>query len=133
VREKCRFCGGASDENRCFLPRQAWNDHPCPQGTSHTRKTKQNNCLLCRRGEWQAELLSEAALSKAMLEMDPDGEGVRVGVAAFAAWWEQKHSEAESGGGVSAGCLGGWGMLAVAAGAVAAAVLAVGSRGKLNR
>jgi hypothetical protein len=89
--------------------------------------------LLCRRGEWQAELLSEAALSKAMLEMDPDGEGVRVGVAAFAAWWEQKHSEAESGGGVSAGCLGGWGMLAVAAGAVAAAVLAVGSRGKLNR
>jgi hypothetical protein len=43
VREKCRFCGGASDENRCFLPRQAWNDHPCPQGTSHARKTKQNN------------------------------------------------------------------------------------------
>eukprot|EP01043_Picozoa_sp_COSAG02_P061995 COSAG02_NODE_8448_length_2568_cov_1.404212_2_plen_271_part_00 len=34
--------------------------------------------------------LSKEQLRNAMIEMEPEGEGVRVGVASFATWWEQQ-------------------------------------------
>ena len=50
-----------------------------------------------------------------MIEMDPEGEGVRVGVSSFAAWWEQQQHQqrqhgSDVGEGALAGCcwLGGW-------------------------
>ena len=59
--------------------------------------------------------LSKEQLRNAMIEMDPEGEGVRVGVSSFAAWWEQQQQRQrqhgrDAGEGVLVGCcwLGGW-------------------------
>ena len=59
--------------------------------------------------------LSNEQLRNAMIEMDPEGEGVRVGVSSFAAWWEQQQHQqrqhgSDVGEGALAGCcwLGGW-------------------------
>lgn len=55
--------------------------------------------------------LSTEQLRQAMQDMDPEGQGVRVGVSSFAAWWEQQqhllHDGSDTEGHVFGCCVGG--------------------------
>ncbi len=64
--------------------------------------------------------LSKEQLRNAMIEMEPEGEGVRVGVASFAAWWEQQQQRKHQQHGVVGCWIAGWEI-----GKVSAAVVGV--------
>lgn len=74
--------------------------------------------------------LGKEQLHNAMIEMEPEGEGVRVGVASFAAWWEQQQQRQHQQDAVVGCSIAGWdfGKVGVAVASISVAVACVAVR-----
>ena len=112
---------GGADEKEDSHNAPGWTP---PDGFLNKAEVRQLIGQLSKNNGLTQPEMTEAELSATMLEMEPDGGGYKVGVSAFAGWWERQHTEAES-----VGCFGSGGgenavvVMVVAAGAAAAVAL----------